>query len=185
MNIRQSVATATCITLLAAPFSALAGGFFVGGSIGKANLNEDFDGLNVDTDSTSYRITAGWRFNEHFALEGGYHNFGDFEQSFDDDGTTIDAKLSADGFLFGAIGTIPLGERFALTARAGGFFWNGAAEINGVSQASPEDNNLYLGAGARFNVTERFGVTGDWTRYELESATSKVFAIGIDYRFGK
>ena len=135
MNIRQSVATATCITLLVAPMSALAGGFFVGASIGKANLNEDFDGLNVDTDSTSYRISAGWRFNDYFALEGGYHNFGDFEQSFDDDGDTINAKLSADGFLLGAIGTIPLGERFALTARAGGFFWNGAAEINGVSQA--------------------------------------------------
>ena len=185
MNIRPHAATAASILLCAASMSAHAGGFFIGGSIGKASLNDDFDGLVVDDSTTAYRIVGGWRFNDYFALEGGYHDFGDFEQEFDDNGTTSVAKLSADGFTLGASGALPLGERFALTGRAGMFFWNGTAEINNVSQATPEDKNLYLGAGVRFNVTEKFRLTGDWTRYELESTPSNVYSIGLEYQFGK
>ena len=141
MNIRQIAATAVSVMLLAGPIVAHAGGFFVGGSIGKASLNEDFDGLVVDDDSTSFRLVAGWQFNDYFGLEGGYHDFGDFKQDFDIDGVLNTASLSADGFTLGATGSIPVSERFALTGRAGMFFWNGSAEINNVSQATPEDSS--------------------------------------------
>ena len=155
----------------------------IGGSIGQASLDEDFDGLTVDDNSTAIRIVAGWRFNDYFALEGGYHDFGDFEQTFDDGGGLSTAKLSADGFTFGAVGSIPVSERFSLTGRAGMFFWNGTAEVNNVSQATPEDSNLYLGAGVLFDLGKRFQLTGDWTRYELESAVSGVFSVGLLYQF--
>ena len=183
MKIRQNAAVAASLMLLAGPISAQAGGFFVGGSVGNANLNEDFDGLVVDDNSTSFRVVAGWRFNDYFALEGGYHDFGDFEQLFNDAGGLSTAKLSADGFTLGAVGSVPVSDRFALTGRAGMFFWNGNAEINNVTQATPEDSNLYLGAGIRFDVNKRFQLTGDWTRYELESAVSGVFSIGLLYQF--
>ena len=183
MKIRQNAAAAVSLMLLAGPISVQAGGFFVGGSVGKASLNEDFDGLVVDDNSTSFRLVAGWRFNDYFALEGGYHDFGDFEQAFDDGGGLSTAKLSADGFTFGAIGSIPVSERFSLTGRAGMFFWNGTAEVNNVSQATPEDTNLYLGAGVRFDLGKRLQLTGDWTRYELESAVSGVFSVGLQYQF--
>ena len=183
MKFRQNAAVAVSLILLAGPISAHAGGFFVGGSIGNASLNEDFDGLNVDDNSTAFRIFAGWRFNDYFSLEGGYHDFGDFEQTFDDAGGTSTAKLSADGFTLGAAGRVPVSERFALTGRAGMFFWNGTAEINNVSQATPEDSNLYLGAGVSFDVSKRFQLTADWTRYELESAVSGVFSVGLQYQF--
>ena len=63
------------------------------------------------------------------------------------------------------------------------FFWDGNAEINNVSQATPEDSNLYLGAGVSFDVGKGFQLTGDWTRYELESAVSGVFSVGLQYQF--
>ena len=59
MKIRQHAAMAVSIMLLAGPISAQAGGFFVGGSIGQASLDEDFDGLTVDDNSTAIRIVAG------------------------------------------------------------------------------------------------------------------------------
>jgi len=183
MKIRKMAAAAASLVLLAGPISAQAGGFFVGGSIGKADLNEDFDGLVVDDNSTAFRVVAGWRFNDYFALEGGYHDFGDFEQDFDNAGVPGTAKLSADGFTLGLQGSVPLGEKFALTGRAGMFFWNGTAEINDVSQASPEDTNLYLGAGVSFELSKRLQLTGDWTRYELESAASGVFSVGLQFQF--
>jgi hypothetical protein len=183
MKLEQKTIVAVSLILLALPISAHAGDLYLGASIGSATLNEDFDGLDVDDNSTAFRIVAGWSFNDYLAIEGGYHDFGDFEQTFNDASGPLTAKLSADGFTLGAAGRVPLSERIALTGRAGMFFWNGTAEINNVSQATPEDTNLYLGAGVSLDVTKKLRLTGDWTRYELESAASGVFSVGLQYQF--
>jgi OOP family OmpA-OmpF porin len=160
-------------------------GFTMAVSIGSAKLGDDFDELNVDTDATSFRITAGWRFNEHFSIEGGYHDFGDFEQGVVIDGAPATVSLSADGFTVGVTGALPLSEKFALTGRMGLFFWNGTAEINAVSQATPEDSNLYVGAGLSYSLTDKFALTADWSRYDLEDTDSSVLSAGFRYRFGQ
>lgn len=180
----QNVAAVTALLLFTlVSFSARAGELFVGASIGSASLDEDFDGLTVADNSTAFRISAGWRFNEYFAAEGGYHNFGDFEDVLDDVPGLSRVRLSADGFTLGLAGSVPVGERFALTGRAGAFFWNGSATVNNVSRATPEDSNLYFGAGLGYQASERLSVTADWTRYELDSAVSGVYSIGLQYRF--
>jgi hypothetical protein len=178
-------ATIVATTILAlVPLTAIAdSGFYLGGSVGSASLADDFDGFDVDANSTSFRLIAGWHFNDYFSLEGGYHNFGKFEQSFDVGGTPTDISLKADGFTLGATGSIPLGEKFALFGRAGAFFWDGDAEINDVSQAQPEDTNPYFGGGAKYAISDSLSVIGDWTRYELEDTQSDVFAIGLTFRF--
>ncbi len=179
---KAAVAATTILAL--APLTAIAEtGFYIGGSIGSASLTDDFGGFDVDADSTSFRLTAGWQFNDFFSLEGGYHNFGDFDQTFDVGGTPVDVSLKADGFTLGGTGNIPLGEKFALFGRAGAFFWDGDADINNVSQATPEDTNPYYGAGAKFALSDSFSLVGDWTRYELEDTESDVISLGFTYRF--
>lgn len=182
MKIQTTVMMAILAMLL--PVTALADdGLFINASVGTAELSEDFDGFDVDASSTAYRITVGWRFSDYLAVEGGYNNFGDFDQTFDIDGTPTEVSLKADGFTFGGIGILPLGERFALFARAGLFFWDGDADINNVTQASPEDTNLYLGVGARMTLSERFALTADVSRYDLEDSASSVLSIGVDIQF--
>ena len=158
-------------------------GFYVGGSIGSASLTDDFDGFDVDANSLAVRVIAGWQFNDYFALEGGYHNFGRFEQEFVTDGGPVAVSLKADGFTLGATGTIPLNQKFALYGRAGSFFWDGDAEINDVSQAKPEDTNLYIGAGLRFMLSDRLSLLGDWTRYDLDDTQSHVASLGFTVSF--
>ncbi len=98
MNKQGLAVMALTMMFSMAPLNVHAGdGFFVGASIGSASLNDDFDGLKVDDDTTSYRIVGGWRVNQYFALEAGYHDFGDFEQNFTVDGVSGKARLSADG----------------------------------------------------------------------------------------
>lgn len=167
---------------LASPI-ATAEGLYIGGSIGSASLSDDLDGFDVDTDSTAFRLIAGWQFNDYFSLEGGYMNFGAFEQGFDINGQIVDIRLDADGFTLGGTGSIPISERFALYGRIGAFFWDGDADINNVSQARPEDTNLYLGAGASFALSERLRLIGDLTRYKLEDTESDVFSLGLAYHF--
>jgi hypothetical protein len=179
----QSILVTAALGVLVPVTTFADNGFFLAASVGSAELSEDFDGFDVDADSTSYRITAVWRFSDYLAVEGGYHNFGDFGQTFDIEGTLTEVSLKADGFTFGGVGSLPLGDRFALFARAGAFFWDGDADINNVTQATPEDTNLYLGAGARLALSERLSLTADGSRYHLDDTSSTVFSVGFDMRF--
>jgi hypothetical protein len=176
---------ATLAALLAlTPLTALGDdGFYVGGSVGSASLSEDFDGFNVDSDSTALRLVAGWQINDYLSVEGGYQNFGAFEQTFTVNGQAVDVSLDADGFTLGGTGSLPLSDRFALYGRVGAFFWDGDAEINNVSQARPEDTNLYLGAGVSFALAGRLKLIVDWTRYNLEDTESNVISLGLTYGF--
>ena len=184
MKTTQLMTIAATAAILATPLNAAAdGNFYVGGSVGSASLSDDFDGFEVDTDSTAFRLVAGWQFNDYFSLEGGYHNFGEFEQSFDDGGMPVNIGLKADGFLLGATAAIPLGEKFSLYGRVGSFFWDGDAKINDVSQAQPEDTNLYIGAGVKYAFSNRWSLLGDWTSYELEDTRSSVISIGLVFGF--
>ena len=186
MNTREMTVTALLLTLSMASLPTTAGeGFYAGASIGSASLDDDFDGLEVDDDTTAYRLVAGWWVNRYFALEAGYHNFGDFEQDFTINGVRHRAKLSADGYTLGVQGSYPVANKVDILGRAGWFFWDGEAEINNVSQASPEETNPYLGLGLSYAFTDSFSVNGDWTHYELESTNSDVFSIGFQFRFGK
>jgi len=162
------------------PQTALAdSGFFIGAGIGAARLDESFDGFDIDADSTAYRLTAGWRFNKYVAIEGGYQNLGRFEQTFIISGEPVDVSLQADGFVFGVVASLPLGDRWSLMGRGGAFFWDGDADINSVSAASPEDANLFIGAGASLAMTDRVSLTADVSRYDLEDASSNVVSVGV------
>jgi OOP family OmpA-OmpF porin len=185
--IHQKLAvTAVLMALTLSTMSANAeSGFYIGGNLGNADLNEDFDGLNIDTNSTSFGMVGGWRFNDYFSLEGGYHDFGNFEQNVDIDGVSTSVSLSAAGFTLGGTGSVLLGNKFSLHGRVGWFFWAGDAEVNNVSQATPEDRNLYFGSGVSYAVTDRFKVTGDWNRYDLDGVNSDVFSMGVQFSFGQ
>jgi len=182
MKIQSIIAVAALVAFT--PIIAVAdNGFLVAASIGSAELSEDFDGFDVDADSTAFRITVGWRFNDYLGIEGGYQNFGRFDQTFDVAGTPTNVSLKADGFTIGGIGNLPLGNRLSLFARAGAFFWDGDAEINGVTAATPEDTNFYLGAGVRLSLTDRLSATVDGSQYDLDGTSSSVLSVGLDFQF--
>jgi long-subunit fatty acid transport protein len=178
-----SILLATVLAVVMPSAAYADSGLILAGSVGSAELSDDFDGFDVDTNSTAYRLTVGWQFNDYFTLEGGYHNFGDFDQRFDIEGAPVDISLTADGFTLGATGNLPLGERWMLFARAGAFFWDGDASINDMTAATPEDSNIYLGVGAGFNVTKKLSLTVDGSRYDLDGTSSTVISAGLKYAF--
>src|SRR5436190_7868382 len=64
-----------------APALAEGGGFYLGGSVGKAEAKEDActwaPGFNCDRKGeVAWAGFAGVMFNKHFGVEGGYHNLG-------------------------------------------------------------------------------------------------------------
>jgi hypothetical protein len=179
----QSILITLIMVALTPPMALADSGLYVAASIGQAELSDSFDGFDADADSAAFRITVGWRFNDYFAVDGGYHNFGRFDQSFDIEGMLTEVSLKADGFTFGGVGTVPVGNRLALFARAGVFFWDGDADINSVTAATPEDTNVYVGAGARFALTDWLSATVDGSRYDLEGTSSTVISVGLEFHF--
>ena len=210
MNMASMVTRGLFAALAFVPLSAFAeSGMYVGGSVGSATLSKDLGSFRIDTESTPYRFTIGLQLYDFFALEGGYQNFGTFEDRFTLGGDPVDIGLKADGYTLGFTGSIPLGDRISLFGRAGAFFWDGEALINSVlygrvgaffwdedvyswedelyydsnESAEPGDTNAYFGAGATVSLTDRLELVSDWTRYRLESTESDVFSIGFTYRF--
>lgn len=188
----KKFACAALLVIFACGNASASEGFFISGGFGSAKLDESFDGLSGSDDSIALRLGVGWKFSEHFALEAGYQDFGDFEYRLDISNQPANsgqsrnkAKLSADGFTFGAIGYLPLKERLSLYGRAGMYFWDGNAEINFVSQASPEDTNPYFGVGLSYAISEKVHLIGDWTHFDLEGANGEVLTIGLQILFGR
>lgn len=171
------------VTLMSTATTLASERFYVGGSLGPSSFEEDFDGLDVETDGTAIRLLIGWHLHEQFSLEFGYQDLGDLKDDIVIDGESVRVRLSADGFTLGAAGSLPVTDSVALTGRVGAFFWDGDADINNFTVASPDDRNLYLSVGARYRVSERFALTADVTRYELDDAEADVLAIGLAYRF--
>lgn len=160
-------------------------GLFLGASIGSSHLNEDFSGLNIDTDATAYRFNGGFNFGDYLGIEAGYHNFGTFSDSIDIGPVSSRADLEADGWTLGGTLGLPLSERMSLYGRAGVFFWDADVEVDGLSIDVPGDENPYYGGGAKVDVTPSLSLVGDWTRYELDTIESDVISVGFEYRFGR
>ncbi|MDX1500463.1 MAG: porin family protein [Woeseiaceae bacterium] len=176
--------TLLALALAGTPLPVLAdSGFFVSGSIGSSTFEDDIENFRLDTDTTAYRLTAGLQIGNYLGVEGGYHSFGKYDESFDIGDGVTDISLQADGWTLGLVAGIPVSESFSLFGRGGAFFWDADARIDDVVIGFPEDTDWYWGGGADVRVTERLSLLGDWTRYEFEGAKSDVISIGFKFVF--
>ena len=179
MKTLKNTSLALVAAAAALPMTAMAdSGFFIGGSVGSATLTDDFNRVDVDTDSTAFRLVFGYQFSDAFGLEAGYHRFGTFKENRD-----VRFELDADGTFVGANIGAPLSDGFRVFARGGAFFFDGNSRIDSVPWSTRWDSNLYLGGGAEVEITEQLSLVGDWTRYELRDTDSDVISLGFTLRF--
>src|SRR5262245_19634200 len=87
---------AALLTLPVLPAVAADNGFYLGGSVGQANLKIDdvTDGISTadfDADDTAFKLIAGIRPLDWLGVEAAYVNFGEPED------TVLGQKLKADG----------------------------------------------------------------------------------------
>ena len=179
----QKLAALTAVLALLPAFASADTGLFVGASVGSSHLDEDFSGVNLDTDASAYRIAGGFRFG-NLGLEVGYQDFGDFDETIVIGPVSSRTGISADGWTLGGSLGMPLSDQLSLFGRAGVFFWDADVTVDGFSVDVPDDENPYYGGGARFDVSRNFSLVGDWTRYELDTVNTDVISIGFEYRFG-
>lgn len=130
--------------LLASGVAAAAdNGFYLGGSVGQANLEiDDIGGVTAEDfkgDDTGFKLIAGIRPLDWLAVEAAYVNFGEPEDR--------GLRAEGDGISAFAVGFLPLGP-VDLFAKGGLIAWD--SKISG--SFDDDGTDLAYGAGVQFRV---------------------------------
>ncbi|MDV3502213.1 outer membrane beta-barrel protein [Marinobacter sp. M-5] len=164
MNYKASISCATVLTtaVFAAPAAWAqdntardSSGFFISGSYGGYKSH----GGEFDDDNDLLGASVGYKFNEFFALEADYIDFGNFG---DDD---VEGKLKGVGL--GLIGRLPLTDTFGVYAKAGAFA--SALDVDAFDESETYDEvSPFVGAGVDFRVTEQLTAFAEYDRYNVD-----------------
>ena len=162
-------------------------GFYVGGNYGYLKLDGD-DDFDQDDDHDIKQGVIGYRINQYLALEGSYIDFGRY-------GNDV-TSAKTDGYTAAIKGTIPVGDRVELFAKAGQLWYSTDYSVASYSD-STDDTGVFAGAGVGFKVTENFLLNAQYTWYDVDldakSATDSSStntntdfnqaSVGAEYRF--
>lgn len=135
---------------------------------------------NIDTDPADLgALTARgtYFFNPHFGVEG-EASFGVKDDDFGATKVELDNSVAAFG-----VAQMPVSERVDLFARAGvaQTKYKASSPAYGYSDTN---EGLAYGAGAKVFLTDRFGLRGDFTRYEGDNSNdADVISIGGVMKF--
>lgn len=221
-----AVALAAAVVLPTA--EAAQPGFYVGGFYGQSDKDSNIQDYSVyaatrifpspvvqltvesideklDTKDASFGFLAGYRFNTHFAVEGGYIDLGRVSYRAQVQGNITgiptDATLNFDsesaGLTLAAVGVWPLSYRWEVYGRAGALFSSNDFSIYYVDvEQEPKRDRFsdsdvdFLGAvGTSFNFLEIYDVRLEYQRIidagdkNTDEADADVISIGITVVF--
>lgn len=143
------------------------------GALGQAKYKDD----SSSESDTSFGIGGGYWFNENFAIEGRYDDFGEVEDTERDGSATSTSKASASAFGFNLLAGVPLNEQFKLYAKVGVSFWD--LDLSGDSYIPEFDNRLTYnenfsgneftyGFGAQYQVNDAFSLGVEYSSFAIE-----------------
>jgi OOP family OmpA-OmpF porin len=158
-------------------------GFFVGGSFGKGYLDENINGISIDSDSSIYRIFGGYGFTPYLGMEVAYLDLGTFRDDVDLGGVLVPVAVSADGFQLGGVATIPLSERFSIKGRLGFFFFDGESEADGIIEQNPSESRPYVGLGLAYGLNEAIDLNLGVDYLDTADADPVLAMLGLTVRF--
>jgi OmpA-OmpF porin, OOP family len=206
--------TSICIgaALLGTTGPAMAqAGWYAGLTLGASDANMNADVVAVtgatstnfvtDQRDPGVKVFAGYRFNRHFALEGGFAWLGEFQATNQVTAPTtgaLNADIRVIGLFVDAVGLLPVGENFAAFAKLGvmGSETRTFRSTSGTVTPAPGSNtnastdqaNLKFGLGLQYDfgqVTlraewERILDVGDANTGEFDLS---VYSVGLLFRF--
>ena len=160
------------------PAVAADNGFYLGGSVGQANLkiSDITDGISTadfDADDTAFKLIAGIRPLDWLGVEAAYVNFGEPED------TVLGQKLKAegDGISAFAVGFLPTGP-VDLFAKVGLISWD--SKISGTFDDDGTD--LAYGVGAQFRVLG-LSIRAEYEKFDVSDVDLDMISVGLTYTF--
>jgi OmpA-OmpF porin, OOP family len=170
------------------------------GRIAAGLLGDGFTTTSINDDNShfGFKVFGGYEFNRYFSLEGGYFNLGQFGFTADTiPAGSLHGDLKLQGGNIDLVGSLPLGDKFSLFARAGlnyaeakdSFIGTGSVT---VIDPSPQKSaaNYKFGVGAEYDFTRSVGIRIEAERYRIDDAVGNkgdidLYSLGLVYKFGR
>lgn len=163
--------------LVSAP--AFADGLSLGASVGYVNIEDSDPGFDFEANDTGWKLFAAYEFSNHLGIEGGYIDFGKPEDVL----LGTRGQLDASGWNIYGVGNLPLTGGVDLFAKAGIVSWNADSIIDGVLVDTEDGEDLALGIGARWRLSERFGFRAEADWFDIDEADS-VWMASVGFELG-
>jgi OmpA-OmpF porin, OOP family len=154
--------------------------------------------LSSDEKDRAYRVFGGWQFNRFVALEAAFFDLGKFSYTAVTVPTgRLDNSIKLQGGGIDVVGTLPLGERFALLGRVGAqyaktrnsFTASGAATVANPTP-SERAGNYKVGVGLQYAFSPGFVMRAEADRYRMkdgfgDQANVNVYSVSVVFPFGR
>ena len=154
--------------------AVFAQGGYLGAGFGSANYSED----NFEDSDTGLNIFGGMRFNENFALELSYMDFGKQEDSF----YGYDASVEVTGLGFSVVGILPIDEKFEIFGKLGLFSWDVDVTLDSY-KTSDDGSDAMIGLGAAYHINEQFDIRAEWNVIDVDGADLDMLSVGAQFNF--
>jgi OOP family OmpA-OmpF porin len=170
-------------------------GFYVGGSIGRSDTNNDVGSLAAlgvvvtgnDERDTGWKVFGGYQITKNWGVELSYVDFGNFGITGRLGATPVTADAKVSGIALAAVGTLPLNDSFSLFAKLGGVYGTvKSSAVAGTAFVSDKDRTTdwTAGIGVKFNVNKNFAIRAEAERYEFSSnGNANLYTIGAQFKF--
>jgi hypothetical protein len=173
------------VILASASMPALAAdnGFYIGAAVGQGGVKADEVDLGAladdfDGDDTGFKVIAGFRPIEWFAVELNYVDLGTAEDTVGGVNVNVDTTgIDAFGVVFLPIPVVDL------FAKVGVINWDQDASVSGLGSASDDGTDLAYGVGVGVGFGS-FGARLEYERFEIEDAdTVDMISLGLTWTF--
>jgi OOP family OmpA-OmpF porin len=219
MKLDRSIVTAAALALAlapalvrAAPSNTAGGEWYMGLTVGSSNVGDTPDVVPLSGTTSSVlvsdqrdpgvKVLGGYRFNRHFAIEGGYAWLGEFQFSNQASAPAAGAQTAQSrviGLFLDAVGLLPMGRGFTALAKVGVFgsevrtlrtVTGGVIPAPGLSTTAYADEaNLRYGLGLQYDLSARATVRAEWERLvgvgsgQTGEVDLDVYSVGLILRF--
>ena len=173
---------------VAVPAEAKKNGFYLGAGVGVSTINasdidDDLGDIGFSDSETGYKIFAGYRFLQFFAVEGSYVDFGSMSDAFDSEIGEVGFDIAVTGWDLFAVGILPIGP-VDLFAKVGGIRWDAdiRAYLGDLSDRdSGSGTDVAYGIGVGFRLW-RLALRGEFEMFDIEDSDD-VYMISIGAAF--
>ena len=184
MNMKFAAAAALgllSVAALAPQAAAADNGFYLGAGVTETSFDVSVDGVSDDFDDNGFKVIAGWRPFNWFAVEANYLDLG----GADDDGLESDSSaITLSALVLAEIGIIDL------YARAGMANWDTEFGVQGVGSVADDgwEPTYGVGVGAHFGS---IGVRAEYERFSTEvevpgsniDTDTDIISLSVTYTF--
>jgi opacity protein-like surface antigen len=130
-------------------------GLYISGSYGGYKAHDG----EFEDENDLFGASVGYQFNQFFALEADYIDFGNFGED------EVEGKLKGVGL--GLIGRLPLTDSFGVYGKAGAFA--SAFDVEAFDEDETYDEvSPFVGAGVDFRVTEHVSAFAEYDYYNVD-----------------